>query len=88
MEIAYEPHPVSKERKAELRAKGLKIIDARFDPNRSDEEAPKPLPTREEIAKMPKPDLLEWLKAHGVEEPKGQVKDLRKRLTSIMFVDL
>lgn len=32
MEIVYEPHPVSAERKAELRAKGLKIVDARFAP--------------------------------------------------------
>lgn len=31
--IIYEPHPVTTERKAELRAKGLKIIDARFDPS-------------------------------------------------------
>lgn len=30
--VIYEPHPVSRERKAELRAKGLKIIDARFAP--------------------------------------------------------
>lgn len=30
--IAYEPHPVSAERKAELRAAGLKIVDARFAP--------------------------------------------------------
>ena len=32
MQIAYEPHPVSAERKAELRAQGFKIIDARFKP--------------------------------------------------------
>ena len=32
MKIAYEPHPVSPERKAELRAQGLKIIDAAFAP--------------------------------------------------------
>lgn len=32
MEIIYEPHPVSPERKAELRKQGLKIIDARFAP--------------------------------------------------------
>jgi hypothetical protein len=32
MKIAYEPHPVSPERKAELRAQGYKIIDARFEP--------------------------------------------------------
>lgn len=32
MRIHYEPHPVSDERKAELRGQGLKIIDARFAP--------------------------------------------------------
>ena len=30
--IHYEPHPVSPERKAELRALGFKIIDAQFAP--------------------------------------------------------
>lgn len=30
--IAYEPHPVSPERKAELRAQGFQIIDAVFKP--------------------------------------------------------
>lgn len=30
--IYYEPHPVSAARKAELRSKGYKIIDARFAP--------------------------------------------------------
>ena len=32
MKIAYEPHPVSAERKAELRAQGFKIVDAVFKP--------------------------------------------------------
>lgn len=32
MQIYYEPHPVSPERKAELRKAGFKIIDARFAP--------------------------------------------------------
>lgn len=32
MKIHYEPHPVTPERKAELVAKGLKIIDAKFKP--------------------------------------------------------
>ncbi|RJG10919.1 hypothetical protein D3879_14660 [Pseudomonas cavernicola] len=36
--IAYEPHPVSPERKAELREQGLKILDVRFKPE-ADEEA-------------------------------------------------
>ena len=33
MKTAYEPHPVSPERKAELIAQGFKIIDARFAPD-------------------------------------------------------
>jgi hypothetical protein len=32
MKIAYEPHPVTPERKAELRALGFKIVDAAFKP--------------------------------------------------------
>ena len=34
--IIYEPHPVTPERKAELRAAGYKIIDARFAPETVD----------------------------------------------------
>lgn len=30
--VIYEPHPVSKERKAELVAQGYKIIDAKYKP--------------------------------------------------------
>lgn len=30
--IYYEPHPVSPERKAELRAKGFRIVDAAYAP--------------------------------------------------------
>jgi hypothetical protein len=36
-EIVYEPHPVSPERKAELRAKGVIILDAIFKPVDTDE---------------------------------------------------
>ena len=39
--VIYEKHPVSPERKAELRQKGYKIIDARFAPE--DYEHPEPL---------------------------------------------
>ena len=38
--IIYEPHPVTPERKAELRAQGYKIIDAQFAPADHDHEAP------------------------------------------------
>ncbi|TDS73402.1 hypothetical protein [Comamonas sp. JUb58] len=37
--IAYEKHPVSPERKAELRAQGFKIIDAVFKPAQAQEQA-------------------------------------------------
>jgi 4-hydroxy-3-methylbut-2-enyl diphosphate reductase IspH len=40
-EIIYEPHPVSPQRKAELRAQGFRIIDAIFKPaDEQAEEAP------------------------------------------------
>lgn len=39
--VIYEKHPVSPERKAELRQKGYKIIDARFAPEGY--EHPEPL---------------------------------------------
>jgi hypothetical protein len=32
MKIIYEPHPVTPERKLELRSQGYKIIDERFKP--------------------------------------------------------
>lgn len=39
--VVYEQHPVSAERKAELRQKGYKIIDAKFAP--ADYEHPEPI---------------------------------------------
>lgn len=51
MQIHYEPHPVSPERKAELRAQGVKIIDARFAPkaekaDNAETTTPAPAPNR------------------------------------------
>jgi len=37
--VIYEPHPVSPERKAELRAEGLRIIDIQFKPTDVEPEA-------------------------------------------------
>lgn len=42
MEIIYEPHPVSPERKNELRKQGLKIIDAQFNPDGPKGAKPEP----------------------------------------------
>ena len=41
--IAYEPHPVTPERKAELVAAGFKIIDACHKPADEREVAPDPV---------------------------------------------
>lgn len=47
MKIHYEPHPVTPERKAELRKQGLKIIDARFAPaDKVEAETPAPNPSK------------------------------------------
>lgn len=43
----YEPHPVSPERKAELRSKGYRVLDAKFAPEGwVDPEAPKRKPRK------------------------------------------
>lgn len=42
MKIAYEPHPVTPERKAELNKQGYRIIDARFKPADIDDAEVKP----------------------------------------------
>lgn len=56
MEIIYEPHPVSPERKAELRAKGLTIVDVIFKPTDIEvvEVVGKQESTSDELAVEPK----------------------------------
>lgn len=51
MTVYYEKHPVTQERKAELRAKGYKIVDAQFAPSDwVDPEAPKPVRRTRKVA--------------------------------------
>ncbi|WP_372572905.1 hypothetical protein [Ruegeria jejuensis] len=83
MKIAYEPHPVAPDRKAELRKQGFKIIDAKFRPV----DQVEPI-TRESIAKMPKAKVLAYLAEHGIDDAEGKVADLRELLTNVMFTDL
>jgi len=88
MQIHYEPHPVSRERKAELRAQGLKIIDARFAPA---EVAPDPEPAvptcTADIDNLGKADLREWLGIHGI-TPGGRTgaEKMREQLKQVMFM--
>lgn len=83
--IVYEPHPISPERKAELRAQGCRIIDAAFKPRETD-PAGVQLPTREEIASMKRADVIEWLEAHGIEGPVGKLADLRAMLERAFYL--
>lgn len=60
--IAWEEHPVSPERKAELRAHGFKIIDARFKPPTDEPESDGTLSEAEQ-----RKILIANLKEKGVE---------------------
>ena len=86
MEIKYEPHPVTPERKAELQAAGYKIRDAAYAPK----EDAKPVDgiTREDIDAMRRAEVVDLLAAHGVEGATGKVADLRNWLKKIMFVEI
>lgn len=68
-ETIYEPHPVSPERKAELQAKGYRIVDARFAPADAKVE-PAPAPAPVEIAAELTPELTPEPAAELTPEPK------------------
>jgi len=59
--IVYEPHPISAERKAELIARGFRIIDARFAPD----DAPKPEELVVEVIADPAAEVI----AEPIAEP-------------------
>lgn len=68
--IHYEPHPVSPERKAELIAKGVRIVDAVFDPSPNSAKA-------ETSAKREKPVQVE------VKQKSAGNKDLELERTTV-----
>lgn len=87
-EIAYEPHPVSPERKAELRAEGKKIVDIRFKPSGSTavrrEADPLAGATRKGLAKARKDELIEAAN-HLKIDASGKADELRKRIAGVLF---
>lgn len=86
MKIAYEPHPVTPERKAELRAEGYTILDAIYAPK---DDAPElDQITREDIDSMKRADVIDLLEMHGVEGATGKLADLRNWLKQVMFVEV
>ena len=56
--------------------------------NADDPRANEPVITPETIAAMPKADVVEHLKAHGVDAPKGKVSELREALRNVAFLDI
>jgi hypothetical protein len=70
-QVAWEPHPVSAERKAELRAKGLTIIDAVFAPEGYEPQAKKP---EADEKTMSKAELQAALEAKGIEHKPAMSK--------------
>lgn len=65
--VIYEKHPVTAERKAELRQKGYKIIDAKFAPD--DYEHPEPMKKKSSGGDRPSKGLrIEEIKAKLTEK--------------------
>ncbi|WP_432755359.1 hypothetical protein [Pseudomonas sp. WMBT8] len=65
--IVYEKHPVTAERKAELRQKGYKIIDAKFAPD--DYKHPEPIKKGASVGDKPSKGLrVEEIKAKLTEK--------------------
>lgn len=80
MKIIYEPHPVTPKRKAELRAQGFKIIDARFKPADAAETETGSVDTNGD-GKVSIAEIRNALTAKGIEfDPKAKKADLQALL--------
>lgn len=62
--IVYEPHPVSRERKAELLAEGFRIVDAKYRPSEAED-----VPPANDLSKLTVESLKEMLDTAGIEYP-------------------
>ena len=70
-EIIYEEHPVSTERKKELREKGYQIVDARFKPADGTEHG--------DLTKLSVGELRDHVTEQGIEfDPKASKAELLK----------
>lgn len=65
-------------------------IAAKESAQAKEEEKPeaKGIPSKTDIARMPKAELAEWIEAHGVDSPDGTVAELREKLTRMIYTDL
>ena len=55
--------------------------------NADDPRAVRKIPSKAEIAAMKKADVIEWLEAHGVEKPTGNLADLRDTLRATIYLE-
>ena len=77
--IVYEPHPVSRERKAELLAEGFRIVDAKYRPSEDED-----VPPEANLSKLTVGKLKEMLDAAGVEyTPDAKKADLLALLEAV-----
>lgn len=77
--IVYEPHPVSRERKAELLAEGFRIIDVKYKPSEVED-----VPPTDDLSKLTVGKLKEMLDAAGVEyTPDAKKADLLALLKAV-----
>jgi len=71
----------------EIEIDGRKKIVNADDPRANSAPAASGIPSRSEIATMPKAQVVEWLEAHGVDAPEGKLPDLKAALVKILYVE-
>lgn len=81
MKIAYEKHPVSPERKKELRAQGYKILDVIFKPAGEPEDGE--LSAKELTALIAELSDKEKLSEYAVDKRKTVKEAAEKRLSEL-----
>ena len=77
--IIYEPHPVSRERKAELLAEGFRIVDEKYKPSEAED-----VPPAGDLSELTVGKLKEMLDAAGVKyTPDAKKADLLALLEAV-----
>ncbi len=55
----------------------------------ADDVSIRPIPSKSDVARMPKDEVIEWLEAHGVDYPhRTPLPELRGALRRLLYVNL
>lgn len=55
----------------------------------ADDVSIRPIPSKSDVARMPKAEVIEWLEAHGADFPPGtSLAELRSALRRLLYVNL